>query len=71
MDQQLEYHEDHKDDKDGHFYKLKELNEDEHFFIDQNILENSSFNWETNISISANRLFDTFAIIDNPFIIGP
>ena len=49
----------------------KTLNEDLHYFIDQKIFENAPYNWEDNISISANRLFDAFAIIDNPRIISP
>ena len=51
--------------------KVKEIKSHVHYLVDPCIVTLSKFNWENNISIAANRLFDQFAIIDNPHILGP
>ena len=37
-----------------------------HYLFDENWILTQKFNWEHNITISANRLFDTFALINAP-----
>jgi hypothetical protein len=37
-----------------------------HYLFDENWILAQKFNWELNITVSANRLFDTFALINAP-----
>ena len=40
------------------------------YVIDPLIIEDSLYNWQSNIKVSANRTFTQFAIIDDPLIHG-
>ena len=37
-----------------------------YYLFDENWILAQKFNWELNITVSANRLFDTFALINSP-----